>query len=156
MPANLASVFLPMNNLETDLQTNLISPNEINYSEGNSDEEDPESQKGPELKRSRIVVVKHASAADEEDEESPQSYVKNFGKAVAATAQPNSILKASRYFSYRSSLTNSVRGSLMECTVPEDGVTNDLDTNHLDSASVNFSKPRRNRAASGNRQGANR
>lgn len=144
MPANLASVFLPMSNLDSDLQTNLISPNEINYSEGNSDEEDADqSTKSPDLnakKRDRIVVVKTTPTNDPDDEEeTPQSYVRNFGKQPAAS-QPNSILKTSRYFSYRSSLTNSVRGSLMEYTVPEDGlVANDtFDMNNLDSASINF------------------
>ncbi len=40
MPANLASVFTPLTNLEKDLQTNLISPNEINFSENKVSESD--------------------------------------------------------------------------------------------------------------------
>lgn len=157
MPANLANVFMPLqqSSLDTDLQTNLISPNEINYSEGNSDEEDPDNQKSPDLKK-RIVVVKTTGGGGDEDdeEETPQSYVRNFGKQQqqqSSSSQPNSILKTSRYFNYRSSLTNSVRGSLLEYTVPEDGlVPNDTyDMNNLDSASINF----KGRRAHGHRSG---
>lgn len=154
MPANLASVFTPINNLENDLHTNLISPNEINYSETNSDEEDVD-QKSPNTKKKTEKKLEKNQENDEEDEETPQNYLKNYTKSSGTT--PNSILKTSRYFSYRSSLTNSVRGSLLEYTVPEDGVHNEFDTNNLDSASINFNKPRylrysnNLRARSGNR-----
>lgn len=155
MPANLASVFSHQSMLEKDLHTNLISPNEINYSEGNSDEEtEPESgAKSPDLKK-RIVVVKTGGPDEEDEEETPQSYVRNFGKQQQnqlGASQPNSILKTSRYFNYRSSLTNSVRGSLMECTVPEDGLAYDM--NNLDSASINFRGSKRAHGPRGNAAG---
>lgn len=139
MPANLASVFTPVNNLENDLHTNLISPNEINYSETNSDEEENDQRTDVRTKSQKKLEN------DDDDDDTPQNYVKNYNKSNGAT--PSSILKNSRYFSYRSSLTNSVRGSLMEYTVPEDGVHNefDLDNNNLDSASINFNKPRYSR-----------
>ena len=38
----------------------------------------------------------------------------------SSSASNNNAYKFSRYLSYRNSLTNSVRGSLMECSVPED------------------------------------
>ena len=107
MPPNLASVFMPLtstersNQLETDLHTNLISPNEINFSENNSDEED-NNQKSPEARKktSRESTVNN----DDEEDETPMNYMKNFNKTSSTT--PNSILKTSRYFSYRNSLTN--------------------------------------------------
>lgn len=101
MPANLASVFTPITNLEKDLQTNLIALTEIDYSENNSDDEEND-QRSPETRKKKKFTLEKCE--DEDDEESPANYVKNFGKTSGAT--PNSILKTSRYFSYRSSLTN--------------------------------------------------
>jgi len=146
MPANLASVFTPLTNLEKDLQTNLISPNEINFSENNSDEDESYHRSPAARKKTHRQHQKSTSSSehnnnneDDEEEETPTSYVKNFSKNNSGVT-PNSILKTSRYLGYRSSLSNSVRGSLMEYTVPENDVHNELD-NNLDSASVNFSKP---------------
>lgn len=107
MPPNLASVFMPLtsaertNQLETDLHTNLISPNEINFSENNSDEEEND-QKSPEtIKKTQKDSNENN---DDEEDETPMNYMKNFNKTSNTT--PNSILKTSRYFSYRNSLTN--------------------------------------------------
>ena len=47
-------------------------------------------------------------------------------------------VKSSRYMSYRNSLTNSVKGSLMECSVPEDQEEEE------DEVNDNNSKPTRN------------
>ncbi len=147
MPANLASVFTPLTNLEKDLQTNLISSNEINFSENNSDEEDVEPRSPITKKRrqqkqyqksSTCSDYKNNNNEDDDEEETPSSYIRNFGNNSGVV--PNSILKTSRYLGYRSSLSNSVRGSLMECTVPENDIHNEQD-NNLDSASVNFGKP---------------
>lgn len=59
--------------------------------------------------------LEEASCNSDSDEESipPSNYfASNLNKV-------NTGLKNSRYLSYRNSLTNSVRGSLMECSVPE-------------------------------------
>ena len=104
MPANLASVFTPINNLENDLHTNLISPNEINYSETNSDEEEADQKSTEVIKKKSNKILVKSQDNDDEEEETPQSYVRNYTKTSGTT--PNSILKTSRYISYRSSLTN--------------------------------------------------
>ena len=56
---------------------------------------------------------------EQDDDKEIQAHKKNLRKIVRKNANSN-VYKMNRYFSYRNSLTSSVRGSLMECSVPED------------------------------------
>ena len=66
------------------------------------------------------------SNSDEEEEYSPTStpYQNNYMDTAlieeSASYFSAASMKSSRYMSYRNSLTNSVKGSLIECSVPED------------------------------------
>ena len=126
MPTNLANVFM---NEQPLSEYNLISENELDYQETDSDEEE-------------------SNRKNVDEEETPASYVKNYTKQGAGgSGGGGQIIKTSRYLSYRNSLSNSVRGSLMECSVPEDGVPSEFENN-----SDSFLKPKRGTARSLNNQ----
>ena len=59
---------------------------------------------------------------NELDDKEIQAHKSQLSRKLNSTSNnPNSnVYKMSRYLSYRNSLTNSVRGSLLECSVPED------------------------------------
>jgi hypothetical protein len=142
MPTQLANVFMQDAQLN---EYNSLQPNEIDYQD--SEEDDDEQLEEIELHddNNNNSNSKKSIQIVNDEEESPRKYVNNYnknnvtGSGGGSTSNPttanNSLLKTSRYLSYRNSLTNSVRGSLLECSVPEDAVPNEFE-NSMGSASA--------------------
>lgn len=67
---------------------------------------------------------------DDKEIQAHKNYLRKTGNTNA------NVFKMSRYLSYRNSLTNSVRGSLMECSVPEDREEQDVASGDIDNSGV--------------------
>jgi hypothetical protein len=100
IPPNLANVF----NVDAPSIT-LTTANELNQASATSPVELKNEADGCD------------SDSDEYDEDEGSPNINSFRNKINSGVATNQI---SRYLSYRNSLANSVRGSLMECSVPED------------------------------------
>lgn len=101
IPTNLVNVF----NNDTNPSITLTTTNELNQTSTTTQVELKNEADGCD------------SDSDEYDEDEGSPNINTFRNKINSGVASNQI---SRYLSYRNSLANSVRGSLMECSVPED------------------------------------